>query len=341
MNILQESFTVVNRYFVSQVNVQQRKLFQFAAAAFILSPRFESLNSNARQVVENTNTASSKLFRLLRNDRLLASFPRIVKTCRLLSPESIVIIDFSTFCGFQVLTLALQTRAGRAIPLHVDCLTYPILSVGSQNIFIIETIRKFITLYGIKPRFVLDRGFAIPSLVKFFVDEHIVFYVRCKQAKSVTISDKHENDYTICANRLKHTVDTTVRAYENLTLRLVKSHFNPKKHKEPWYIITSDFETKRKDIIEIYYYRFEIEETFKDLKHLFGLKQFFIKRMRSFKVLLWCMILKMILAYLVQGKLQEISAHAKKQLSFVKQFSEAVQRTIIVSRLPVSWKQHY
>lgn len=341
MNILQESITIVNRSFASQVSVQQRQLFQFATAAFILSPRFESLNHNARLVIENTNTASSKLFRLLRNDTLLQTFPQIVSKNSFICSDSVVIIDFSTFCGFQVLTLAVQTYQGRAVPLYFDCITYPILSEGSQNIFIIETIRSFLKERQVKPAFVLDRGFAIPSLIQFFVQEQILFYVRCKQGKTVTLPDRKGKECLMVANKLKQTVDTTVKAYDNLTVRLIKSDFDSKKHKEPWYIITNDFELQRKEIIDIYYYRFEIEETFKDLKHLFGLKKLCIKKMMSFKVLLWCMILKVVLAYLIHEKMIRIHTHAKKQLSFVRIFSESLQRSILTYQLPPSWKHRF
>ncbi|MEI6532647.1 MAG: transposase [Candidatus Roizmanbacteria bacterium] len=204
--------------------------------------------------------------------------------------QQVVIIDFSTFCGFQVLTLAVQTHEGRAIPVYFDCLTYPIEFVGSQNIFIIDTLKRFIEQFKIKPAFVLDRGFTIPSLIQFFEADEIVFYVRCKKTKLISIPDGNGGDTMLSAQALKHTNDTTIKAYGDLQLRLIKSAFNRKKHKEPWYILTNDFSSTRKEIITIYYHRFEIEETFKDLKHVFGLKKFFIKRMMSFKVLLWCMI---------------------------------------------------
>jgi hypothetical protein len=48
----------------------------------------------------------------------------------------------------SVLTLALQTREGRATALFFDILTYPIAEATSQNIFIEEKQRKFRNIVG-------------------------------------------------------------------------------------------------------------------------------------------------------------------------------------------------
>jgi hypothetical protein len=55
------------------------------------------------------------------------------------------------------------------------------------------------------------------------------------------------------------------------SLRVIRSD-QPDGDGEPWYILTSDMAKSRKKIIRIYYHRFEIEETFKDLKHVLNLQ---------------------------------------------------------------------
>jgi len=44
------------------------------------------------------------------------------------------------------------------------------------------------------------------------------------------------------------------------------------KAKEPWYLLTNDLNLTAEQVIDVYYHRFEIEEVFKDAKHLFGLE---------------------------------------------------------------------
>ena len=66
---------------------------------------------------------------------------------------------------------------------------------------------------------------------------------------------------------------------------------NKENVKEPWYIITNDFNKSAEEICDIYYHRFEIEEFFKDAKHLYGLEKIKFKTVRSLKMVLWFVIL--------------------------------------------------
>ena len=85
--------------------------------------------------------------------------------------------------------------------------------------------------------------------------------------------------------------------------------------------------SKRRKIIDIYYHRFEIEESFKDLKHIQALEQAQLTKPQSLKVLLWFSILAFILAYLAGWLLSPVRArHPKKCLSWFRQFFEALQR---------------
>lgn len=342
---------VINQNFIPHVPLKHIHLFKFGLATISL-PNFESLNSNARiwGGVDNRSTAESKMYRLLKNETVRELFPRILKVLGWITPQSIVIIDFSTFTAgwshpeFQVLTFGLQTYLGRAIPLFFDIICYPILKEGSQNIFIINAIKKFKAIFGFYPQFILDRGFAIPSLIKFFISEGIIFYVRSKSGKVVKIlsmreiKDMEELDKLIPAGKIKEK-DVMVKVYGH-PMRLVISD-KKTENKEPWYILTNDFTSPRKKVIETYYHRFEIEETFKDLKHLKNLEKTQIKSEKSFRTTLWFMILGCWLAYLVQisyqkttetlksfsnGLYHAVKVNAHKTLSFFRSFFEAVQR---------------
>jgi hypothetical protein len=102
------------------------------------------------------------------------------------------------------------------------------------------------------------------------------------------------------------------------------------KEPEPWYILTNDSTSSREEVVSIYYYRFEIEEVFKDMKHFFTMKKFFIKTCKTFRVLMWCMIAAFWIAWLtgvVEHYLSEkTKTHVKKHLSWVRIWFEGITR---------------
>lgn len=327
LNIVHKTVQIIQRDFLPFVSAKHIHQFRFGIQAFTLSS-FETLKSNARLVVANPNTAHSKMHRLTTNADIINSFHSIVNNCSLITKESIIIIDFSDFCGFQTLTFALQTHDGRAIPIFFDTITYPITEATSQNIFIQECIKNLEKIIGFYPRFVLDRGFAIPSLIEFFVQHQIVFYVRSKKGKGVTVIDETGNEQTLLASEVQE-FDKQIKAY-GYQLRLIISE-KPKDKQEPWYIITNDMDTKRKDIIAIYYYRFEIEEAFKDLKHLFDLNKLRIKNKLTFIILLWFFVLSLWIAYTIHQLQEQVIEQGKKKLSFVREWYEGFHRSIFLS----------
>jgi len=340
-NILHESVAIIQEKFIPAVSKKHIHLFRFGIAALTLSP-FRSLNSNARVTIKNKHTAYTKMYRLTKQKKLLEVFPAIMKSFQFVSPESIVIIDFSTFCGFQVLTFAVQTHLGRAIPVYFEIITYPIEKETSQNIFIAEACKRLGTILGFYPRFVLDRGFAIPTLIKFFMETHILFYVRAKQGKHIQFTNKNGEEQTKAIKDMKQ-FDSRIHAY-GYPFRLVISN-KPKDKQQPWYIITNDFDSTRKTIIEIYYYRFEIEETFRDIKHIYDLRGFQIKQIQSFSLVLWFVIAGIWLSFSIDEVKQQVteSLHKNmhKKLSIVRLWSEGVQRSFLYSFLNASYMEQF
>jgi hypothetical protein len=241
----------------------------------------------------------------------------------LVKPEDLVIVDFSSFCGFEVLTFAKQTLLGRAIPLYFNLLTYPIiLDERSQTLFTIREIKKFKEIFGFYPVFVFDRGFTLPLLVSFLIGEKITFYLRMKKDKYVGYLGKE----LPLRNLPWYESDCRINVY-GYSLRIVVSE---KKGDEPWYILTNDFTSNRDQIIAKYYFRFEIEETFKDLKHVGRLKKFFIRKKLTFTILLWFLILSIWLSFLVTQMRylirKRIKVNTHKRLSFIKQFFESISQ---------------
>ena len=250
MNSLTKTISVLQNSILPHVTPKHKYLFEFGVKAFTLSS-FKSLNHNARCVVPNHNTAHSKAFRLVHNTNIVNTFRTIIPHLNIVRKDSYVNVDFSTFYGFQTLAFGVQTNAGRAIPVWSNCITYPIQEATSQNIFIIDQLKAFKEVLGFYPRLVFDRGFMIPDLIKFMIENNIVFYVRMRKAKHVLCEDAR-----IPIDKLTKD-DSTIQAYRT-TLRLIRSD-KPEKEKEPWYILTNDMSTQRGKIVSIYYYRFEID----------------------------------------------------------------------------------
>lgn len=257
----------------------------------------------------------------------------------LVARKSLINIDFSSFCGFETLAFAVQTQNGRALPIWAGCLRYPILTPGSQNLFILEKLKALKTTLGFFPKLVFDRGFLIPILLKFMLLEKIIFYLRIKKGKSLLWIDGNGNPKRLPALKIgKKTLDTKVYLYGK-KLRLITSDI-PKRKKgqekrenvEPWYILTSDFKSKRNEVLKVYRTRFEIEESFKDLKHLFGLKKFGIKKKLTFLILLWFHILSFWLSHwCLKPKLLKPltrNLNPKKKRSFVRIWFEGLEEEV-------------
>src|SRR5713101_1784731 len=115
-----------------------------------------------------------------------------------------------------------------------------------------------------------------------------------------SITDKNGKEQTKAIKDMKQ-FDSRIKAY-GYGLRLVISN-KPKDKAQPWYIITNDFDSTRKAIIEIYYYRFEIEETFRDIKHI-----------QSFSLVLWFVIAGVWLSFSIDEVKQQLTESLHKNM---------------------------
>lgn len=100
---------------------------------------------------------------------------------------------------------------------------------------------------------------------------------------------------------------------------------------EPWYLITNDFKSSRKKVIENYYYRFEIEEFFRDAKRLLGLEQVQFKTETSLRITLWFVILGIWFLWGLDEKEHDNNQRDKIRLSIIRYFLEKIQSEIIQS----------
>lgn len=316
----------------------------FGLEAFALRP-FQSANSNARSVVANPNTAASKMLRLLGNKKLAAQLGIVFDQLELVKPDSYVNIDHSDFDGLAALVGAVQTRNGRAIPCLVettfglripapnsrnttkrtDKLRQDMLLARAQQSFTghtIDALQDFADRLGFWPKLIFDRGFGNESIVTHLAAEGATFFVRVKAG-----------DYVACGKlRTKIAAlarkDATIELY-GLTLRVIRS---PKdgKNDEPWYILTNDMMSNRAKIVKIYYHRFEVEETFKDTKHLFELRRLKFDRPTSLKMVLWLVFLGVALLYVVTKptKQQRYKSNPRKWRSWIRVAYEQFQRKL-------------
>ncbi len=321
MDILNQSYAFLQTKLLPHIFKKHQQQFSFGFEALTLSP-FVSLNGNARMIIANRNTAESKVKRLVGNEKFLSYFPILLTQLSLVKPGDRINVDFSTFCGYQVLTFAKQTALGRAIPVYIAAITYPITDPGSQTQFIIAEVKKFIDLLGFSLHLVFDRGFELPHLARCLASLHISFAIRMKK-------DKHVN-YMGKDIPLRHLPwfanDVIVGLYET-QLRIVRSE-KKKGMEEPWYLLTNDTKSTRDKVVANYYFRFEIEETFKDLKHIFELKSFYkIKKKQTFLILLWFYMLGIWTAFLITTDYlkQRVIQNKHKILSIVRYFFEQIQ----------------
>lgn len=89
--------------------------------------------------------------------------------------------------------------------------------------------------------------------------------------------------------------DNTIQLH-GFRLRLIRSR--KPKDGEPWYVLTNDLDSSAKKVLRVYRHRFEIEEIFKDMKHIFELKRTRLNQPNSLKVILWLVSFGIALLYL-------------------------------------------
>lgn len=330
MNIVGQTRKFVTARILSSVKPKHQKMFSFGLQALTFTP-YDSLGSNARLVVENVSTASSKIYRLVSNKTLVCVFPKLVAQSRFINTSSLVNVDFSTFCGFQALCFGVQTENGRAIPVWNNCITYPIKFVGSQNLFVLEELKRFGKTLGFYPRFVFDRGFWIPTVMKFLLSHKIIFYLRIKQGQELSWIKEKRIEILKAKKIGRYTKDANIQLI-GYKMRLIISPPPPKQtnKKKPqntqrWYIITNDMQSSRGDILMIYKTRFEIEEVFKDYKHIQKLKNLRIKTKETFTILLWFATIAFWIAWWIQGIQPMGNVHPKKKRSFFRIYWEELQ----------------
>jgi len=339
-NIVRDTRTLIQNKLFAATPKKWLPQLRFGVQAYSLQT-FQSATGNARRVEANANTAARKSERLLANQKLANNLGNIFDSLHLVRPTSYVNVDHSDMNGLTALVGAVQTRLGRAVPCFVETTYSDRLSARkdtpprkralraawveerksrSLTGHTIDALQDFADRLGFWPRLVFDRGFGNESIVEHLSAVGAVFYIRVKSGNYVEFDGQRTK-----IGQLKDK-DATIRLY-GLTLRVIRSAKDGKSD-EPWYILTNDTEKSRTKIVRIYYHRFEIEESFKDLKHILEFRRTRLNKPNSLKVILWLMFFGVALLYKVTKptKQQAEHIHPKKRLSWIRQALEQLQQ---------------
>ena len=346
-NIVRTIRTRIQNNLLPAVTAKWTTQVRFGLQAYALTP-FASATGNARAVVPNPNSASSKARRLLANLKLADHLCLVFDGLHLLRPGSFVNVDHSDMNGLLALVAAVQTRKGRALPCMVETTYSEKLSarddasprekalrkawaeVRRWQCFtghVIDSLQDLADRLGFWPKLVFDRGFGNYSLVTHLQAEGASFYIRLKEGRYVAFDGQRTE-----VGKLQEK-DAIVELF-GLTLRVVRSP-RSRRCKQPWYILTNDFSSSRTKIVRIYYHRFEIEETFKDVKHIFELKRTRLNQPNSLKVVLWFIALGIALLYLATKPVRRHlhASQTKKRVSWLRAAYEHYQQAVTASLL--------
>jgi len=346
----------IKRNIVSRTVKRHRALVRFGLSAFCLHP-FQSGRSNARQTIPTARTATHKLERLLANQSVATQLSNELIAFADTTPKTVVNVDHTDANYLTSLVGAVQTGKGRAVPVFVgSTFAHDIPSFGSRHSTkrtdqlrkmraeerkeiswhesIVSTLGCFVESLGFTPRFAFDRGFGSIAIISYLVSIDAIFYIRLKSGRivddgyqQIRVKDIKEDDEIV------ELEDPSGNSPDGkLLLRVVRSR-KSRRCKEPWYILTNDFESGREKIIRIYYHRFEIEESFRDLKHIFEFKRVRFNKPAHLRVVLLFALLGISILHRIRQMLAKTQRkiprkqrpkppNPRKKLSFVREMYE-------------------
>ena len=259
---LQKVRGVVQKEISDTVPVKLCHRMSCGIQAFSLN-EFVSINANGRSLALNRKTGESRVYRTLHDKRTV---PLLLKMILKFVPKNKLIycsLDHSQFGPFCIAVLAVSFRKGRALPIWCQIniskagLMKPLLrelKVLSDNL-----------PEGTRLVLVMDRWFCGQKLFNLIASVNWYFICRVKYGGRIEVP---WDDDPIPIGEISHF--ETVCWYKGMKLRMVRPNLKPgMKENEPWFLLTNlpDSITRRQ-IVNRYAERFEIEESFKDVKWL-------------------------------------------------------------------------
>lgn len=291
---------------------------------------FSSLNAIGRKLSSNRWSGESRIRRLVKDRALTEQIQHILVQEALVGRSGYwyCSLDHSQFGPFCIAILAISNRKGRAIPIWCQ--------VNVSEAGLIAPLLKALTLLLLELRtgapalhlvLVMDRWFASDILFTLLTSHKAYFIARTKSDKRVQLP-WDPSWYKIPILELSF-LETDI-TYRSHRLRLIRSDIRPDmKDPEPWFLLTNlPEEITRRQVLNRYAERFEIEEVFKDIKWLQRLEWQRVRKPEVIRHLLLFVFLGWWLLWKTRDKTAETTnnrSNQKKQLSWFRLAWEHLQ----------------
>lgn len=346
MSTLQKLSVAVQRLRGEYVPKAKARRFYLGIEQFSLR-EFDSLNAAGRQLGLNRWTGENRIRRLVTDTELADHLQQLLISEALASHTGRLYcsLDHSQFGPFCIAILAVSHRRGRAIPIWCQVnvseagLIAPLLAALTELFKFLESRAPELQLV-----LVMDRWFASDKLFQLFADHDCYFIARTKSDKRVVLP-WDPSWWRIPIQEIS--LPETEISYRSHRLRLIRSDYNEHmKDPEPWFLLTnlpSEAAAKvtRRQILNRYAERFEIEEAFKDVKWLQRLEWQRVKRPEVIRNLLLFVFLGWWLTWrYLAREAQKLSPqnrlHPKKRLSWFRLAWEYLQWLLRTPLLPAT-----
>lgn len=323
---------------LAQHYITKAKTRRFLHGVAVLSlEEFSSLNAAGRRLSGNRYTGENRVRRAITDTGLADQLQSLLlaEAFGMRSGHLYCSMDHSQFGPFCIAVLAVSVRKGRAIPVWCQinvseaALIVPLLSALQLLLATLQAIAP-----NLKPVFVMDRWFASDRLLTLFENYGAYFITRTKSDKKVVLPWDPSWWRTPIQEVSHLELPITYRSHK---LRLIRSELrSDMKDPEPWFLLTNlPEEITRRQILNRYAERFEIEEAFKDVKWLQRLEWQRVKRPEIMRTLLLFVFLGWwLLKCCIDPVLANDRVHPKKQLSWFRRAWEYLQRLLRTPLLP-------
>lgn len=333
MLTLQKLTRTVQQLQQKHISKAKARRFRLGVKQFSLH-EFSSLNAAGRNLGLSRWTGENRVRRAVPDESLSNQLQQLLVSEAFASRKGYLYcsLDHSQFGSFCIAVLAVSVRKGRAIPIWCQ-INESQAGLISPLLAALETL--FTELRTIAPELklvlVMDRWFASDKLFSLFTEHGIYFISRAKSDKRIQLPwDPSWWRVPIGEISLLETAVT----YRRHQLRLIRSELRSgMKDPEPWFLLTNlPEEITRRQVLNRYAERFEIEEAFKDVKWLNRLEWQRVKKPEVIRSLLLFVFLGWWLLWRYYAKTSlPPKVHPKKQLSWFRLAWEQLQ---ILLRMP-------
>lgn len=337
MSTVQRIRAAVKR--LQRAYIPRGKARRFACGVATLSlDTFTSLNAAGRRSASNRSTGENRIRRTVTDTALTGHIQRLLVSEALGGKTGYCYcsLDHSQFGPFCIAVLAVSVRKGRALPIWCQvnvseaALVFPLLSALEELLGFLHEQAPVLRLV-----LVMDRWFASDKLFTLLATHGIYFIARTKSDKKIVLP-WDPSWWRTPILEVSHK-ELSIR-YRKHHLRLIRSELRPgMKEPEPWFLLTNLPEAiTRRQILNRYKERFEIEEAFKDLKWLCGLEWQQVRTPAVIRSLLLFVFVGgwLLWRYVVQQHAAVQQVHPKKRLSWFRLAWEELQRLLRTPLLP-------